>query len=214
MAFKWKTWTAGWLLMVCCLMLPAVLFAEEGAAPEAEAPPAEIHPDSMKMFGEPNPGSTGMDFAPPDGSPLAPPVTIRQWRIRDDDDEPYCFELGAGPWTTVLIEDFATGPSTTYIELDYSAQLNVTGGADPYDGIMFRARLVQNGVESWFPGGGEGFAPFLSRRDEGASGQFMFSNYVGMLYVDPDTETRLMLELRATDLDGTACFQNIIVRND
>lgn len=202
MAFKWKSWTAGGLFLICWLMLPAVLAAEEVAPP-----------DVTKMFGEPNP-VTGMDFAPPDGSPLPAPVTVRQWTIRDDDTEPYCFELAAGPWTTVLLQDFTIGPETTYIELNYSAQLNVSGGAGPFNGIIFRARLVQDGVESWFPGGGEGFAPFLSRRDLGSNGQFMFSNYVGLLYVDPNVETRLILELRATDLDGTACFQNIVVRND
>ncbi len=173
-----------------------------------------MSPDITKMFGAPNPSSVGIDFAPPDGSPRPAPVTVRQWTIRDDDAEPWCFELAAGPWTTVLLEDFTTGPLTSYVELNYSAQFNVSGGAGPFNGIMFRARLVQDGVEAWFPGGGEGFAPFLSRRDLGSSGQFMFGNFVGMLNVDSGTETRLIIELRATDLDGTACFQNIVVRND
>ncbi len=95
MAFKWKTWTAGWLLGICWLMLPAILVAEDGVTPDAEALSAEVYPDIMKMFGEPNPDSTGMDFAPPDGSALPAPTTIRQWTIRDDDAEPYCFDLPA-----------------------------------------------------------------------------------------------------------------------
>lgn len=214
MAFNWKTWTVSGLLMICWLMVPAVLVGEEGAVPETEALSDLASPDILKMFGEPNPESLGRDFAPPDGVAMPAPDTIRHYTYRDADAEPYCAELPADTWIRVFDESFVTDADTTYIELCYNGQFNVTGGANAFHGILYRAALVQDGVTIFFPGGGEGFTPYISRRDLGTNGQYMFSSYTGMLYVDPDTATRLIIKLKSTDLDGTACFQNIIVRND
>jgi len=208
MIFNWRTWVAGGLLGICWLTAPAIQAGETGV-------PAEAPPGTMTIFGEVTVQGDVRDFSMPDGTPLPAPAIVRHWVYRDADDEPYCLELLPGDWVTVLNETFTTGMDTTYVELDYNGQFNADGGlVDPYQGLLFRAWLIDGPVNTHFPGAGDGFNPFLARRDEGRNGQFSFGRYNGTLYVDPDTEVTLVIQLKATETDDSACFQNIMVRYD
>ncbi len=166
MAFNWRKAAALGLLGLCWLAGPLVLAADESPA---------VEPDASRMIGRPNPdGGGGRLLAQPDGRAQPAPVTVRHWNYRDADAVPECLDVPEGAWVTVVDHTFTTGPDTTYIELNYNGQFNVPGGPGTFNGIVLWTYLEQNGNRIPFPGGGEGFNPFISRRDLASNGQYMF----------------------------------------
>lgn len=211
-------------LVLCWFLFPVAVTAGEPVAPAVAQPAVQEDPapavqrmlgKSADELGEEEMATLGGPlFDIPNGSAMPTPTTIRTWEYRDEDAEPYCQDLPEDQWVQVVYDTFTTGPDTTYVELNYNAQFDTLSGADAFEGVLFRARLRVGDMWGFFPGVGEDYYPFIARRDEGTDGQLIPGSYTGTLMVSPNTEYILWIGLRSTDLDATACFQNVTIRHD
>ncbi len=164
--------------------------------------------------GEPASPGPGRAMSVPDGEALPAPVTVRTIRYHDDDSLPFCLECPAGSWRTLARNTFSTNPTTSYVELDWTGQFTVISTNPALEGIRFRAGLVQDGQSMAFPGAGDDGFPFMARCDFSGQGPQWFGGFHGMLLVEPDTDTTLVIQVYSTAPEAYACFQNVTIRYD
>jgi len=186
---------AGWLF----LLSPAMA---GDAAPELELP------DEPSL-------AASRAISIPDGEALPAPTTVRSFRYQDGDALPQCLECVEGVWTTLFDEQFTTDASTSYVEVDWSGQFTLTNTTPTVRGIRFRVVMVQGTEVAFFPWAGpDGSYPYIARNDFSGNGSSWHGGYHGFLLVEPDTTTRVAIQLRADIADTYACFQNMTIRHD
>jgi hypothetical protein len=166
------------------------------------------------MAGEAVSPGPGREMGVPNGEALPPPVTVRSMRYEDNDSLPFCLECPTGTWVTVLRKTITTNPTTSYLELDWTGQFTVVSTNPALEGIRFRAGLIQNSDFQFFPGAGDDNAPYVARCDFAGIGPQWFGGYHGMLLLEPDTSTTVVVQVLSTAGEAYACFQNVIVRYD
>ncbi len=166
------------------------------------------------MAAEPAPPGPGRAMSVPNGEALPPPVTVRSIRYKDADTLPFCLECPTGVWVEVARNTFITNSTTSYVELDWTGQFTVVSTNPALEGIRFRAGLIQDSQAVFFPGAGDDGSPFIVRCDFAGLGPQWYGGYHGMLLVEPDASTTLVIQVNSSAAEAFACFQNVTVRYD